>query len=154
MGYPGKRDGKTPFEVAPKQSFWLCIQPTSGSQPFDNLITAKIKEERSKLHGKFVVASMSSPSKLCAPGADCQACGPSSFTNLIRSSVIDNSDGMAIDFVETEYRPQGMRPSYLASSYQLPVQKLRRERRSQDTELRDLTAGSTAASSMYSVELS
>ena len=36
-----------------------------------------------------------------------EACGSPSYTNRIREAVILNSNNMSIDFIESDYRPNG-----------------------------------------------
>lgn len=84
-----------------------------------------------------------------------QACGDSSFTDMVRTGVINSVDNLAIEFVETEYRPPVIESSLHPPHPSRTLLRGRRgHRESQDTEMQNLTASTSDEESMYSVALS
>ncbi|RKK69818.1 hypothetical protein BFJ69_g12395 [Fusarium oxysporum] len=120
-GYPYPRTGEVPFQ--PISTFWMCLEPSPQRKAFDDLIISKIGEERKKLQGP---------------------CGNSEFTSRVRDGTIRSIEDMSITFVETEYRPAGIDtvPINEAFGHELlreRARRLRKQRTSQDTEMRNLT---------------
>ncbi|SCO07034.1 uncharacterized protein FFB20_12755 [Fusarium fujikuroi] len=137
-GYPYPRTGKPPFQ--PISTFWMCLEPSPQRKAFDDLIVSKIGEERKKLQGRMMVST----------------CGNGDFTSRVREGTIRSIEDMSITFVETEYRPAGIDtvPINEAFGHELlrdRARKLRTQRTSQDTEMRNLTDRVSYASA-YSAE--
>ncbi|KAG7425041.1 Ferric/cupric reductase transmembrane component 2 [Fusarium oxysporum f. sp. raphani] len=134
-GYPYPRTGEAPFQ--PISTFWMCLEPSPQRKAFDELIIGKIGEERKKLQGP---------------------CGNGDFTSRVREGTIRSIEDMSITFVETEYRPAGIEtvPINEAFGHELLRERERRKRKqrtSQDTEMRNLTDRVSYASA-YSEEFS
>ncbi|KAF4448265.1 hypothetical protein F53441_8299 [Fusarium austroafricanum] len=139
-GYPFPKTGEPPFEL--ESTFWMCLEPSPQRKAFDDLIISKIGEERKKLQGRMMVLT----------------CGNADFTSRVREGTTRSIEDMGITFVETEYRPSQIAtvPASEAFGHELlreRVRKIRRQRTSQDIEMRALTARASNGS-VYSEEFS